>query len=94
MGRALGLGLMLLALYVGMTIYTQGLEQAFGGIFAPIDSRTEVDSRSSELADEIKLHPRDDPAPARRRVPITEQVRDRVTRHLQRGATRNERALR
>ena len=38
MGKLFGLILMLAALYVGMTIYTEGLEQAFGGIFAPLES--------------------------------------------------------
>ncbi len=37
MSKALGLALMLGALYVGMTLYTEGREQAFGGIFAPLE---------------------------------------------------------
>jgi hypothetical protein len=94
MAKAFGLILMLAAMYIGMTIYTQGLEQAFGGIFAPIDSQTEVDSNASALADEVTLHPQDDPSTVRRRIPITEQVRDRVNQHIQRGTARNERALR
>jgi hypothetical protein len=94
MAKAFGLILMLAAMYVGMTIYTQGLERAFGGIFAPIDAGPGADSRTSALADDVKLHPTDDPSPVRRRVPITEQVRDRVTQHIQRGAARNERSLR
>jgi hypothetical protein len=94
MAKAFGLILMLAAMYVGMTLYTQGLEQAFGGIFAPIDSHTGGESRTSALADDVKLHPTEDPSPVRRRVPITEQVRDRVNQHIQRGAARNERSLR
>jgi hypothetical protein len=94
MARAFGLVLMLIAMYIGMTIYTQGIEQVFGGIFAPLQPDTEPTSRASAIADTIKMNARDETPPARVRVPITEQVRDRVTQHIQRGAARNERALR
>jgi hypothetical protein len=47
MGRFFGLVLMLVALYVGMTLYTQGLESAFGGAFAPIQP---ADGRDAPLA--------------------------------------------
>ncbi len=33
MNRLIGLLLMLTAIYVGMTLYTEGLDHAFGGIF-------------------------------------------------------------
>ncbi len=41
MSKALGLALLVGAIYVGMTIYTEGSDQAFGGVlagvFAPIE---------------------------------------------------------
>ena len=36
MGKLFGWILMLLAIYVGITLYTEGWDYAFGGILAPI----------------------------------------------------------
>ena len=36
MARAFGLVLLLISLYIGMEIYTKGIEHTLGGAFAPI----------------------------------------------------------
>jgi hypothetical protein len=86
-GKAFGLILMLISMYIGMTIYTEGIEAAFGGIFAPIESMNDADSPSA-----LHLTPAaqeaDVPHERVRRVPITEQVRDRVTGYVEEGARR------
>ena len=50
MGRAFGLVMLLISLYIGMTIYTKGLEQAFGGAFAPIQPMSQ---RETPLATDL-----------------------------------------
>ena len=42
MSKGFGLVLMLVSLYIGMTIYQEGLEHAFGGAFAPLESVREA----------------------------------------------------
>jgi hypothetical protein len=41
MGRLFGLILMVAAIYVGLTLYTEGFDNAFGGIFASSDEPSE-----------------------------------------------------
>jgi hypothetical protein len=49
LGRLVGLILFVLAIYVGITIYTEGVDGAFGGIFARFgDDRT--DPQAAERA--------------------------------------------
>jgi hypothetical protein len=75
MSKALGYGLMVLAVWAWLEIQTQGTQGAFGGaiawMFAPVESvRTE---------------------PALPRSPITEQVRDRVNAHMAHAEERRNR---
>jgi len=89
MGKLFGLILMLAALYVGMSLYTQGLESAFGGAFAPIEP---VDRREAPLATGLTPAAGMADAPSERRrsgKPITEAVRERVTADLALGARRH-----
>jgi hypothetical protein len=85
--KAFGIILMLVAMYVGMTLYSDGIEQAFGGIFAPIDGQ--------EIAGTALMEPdpyaasAGDLAPVK--APITQRVRERVQGHIDRGAARNDR---
>ena len=74
MGMAFGLILMLIALYVGMTIYTEGIDQAFGGALA-----THL-APSAQSADA--------PADRARRVSITDRVRERVSAEMEEGRRR------
>lgn len=90
MGKAFGLILMLISLYIGMTIYTEGIEAAFGGIFAPIDSMNDAEAPSA-LGLTPAAQEADAPRERVRRVPITEQVRDRVTGYVEEGARRRGR---
>ena len=87
MGRIFGLVLMLAALYVGMTVYTEGIENAFGGAFAPLES---IREREEPLA--IGLTPAaqmaDAPTERGQRVPVTQAVRERVNSHMETGARR------
>ena len=42
MSKAFGLIFMLVALYIGMTLHTEGMDEAFGGIFAPLEPWSET----------------------------------------------------
>lgn len=87
MGKAFGLIAMLGGLYMALTIYAEGMEQAFGGIFAPIES---VNGADAPLATGLTgaAQAADMPAERQRRIPITEQVRDRVQADIDYGASR------
>jgi len=86
MAKAFGLILMLIALYIGMTIYTQGIENAYGGIFAPIAPSDGDTPMATHLTPAAGMA--DAPTEPRPRKRITEAVRDRVTADLQEGARR------
>ena len=86
MSKAFGLIVMLLALYVGMTIYSEGIEQAYGGIFAPISSSERDSSLAAGLTPLAGMA--DAPTEARRPVKITDAVRERVSADLAAGAER------
>ena len=88
MSKAFGLVLMLVSLYIGMTIYQEGLENAFGGAFAPIQP---LDQRDEPLASELAPSGQFDaagPADRERKVWVTDAVRNQVNRDLQSGAQR------
>jgi len=86
MAKAFGLILMLVALYIGMTIYTQGIENAYGGIFAPIAPSGGDSPMATHLTPAAGMA--DAPTERRPRRRITEAVRDRVTTDLEEGARR------
>ncbi len=87
MRKGFGLILMLIALYIGMKIYADEMDDAFGGIFAPLESAR------GDAPDLMGLSPAaseaDAPSERGRRVPITEAVRDKVTRDIERGFERS-----
>jgi hypothetical protein len=67
---------MLSALWMGMTLYTEGFENAYGGFFAsPVSTRAEARGAS-----EVE---------SRNAGPLTQRVRDRVTADLQDAARRH-----
>jgi len=91
MSKAFGLIAILVAIYIGMSIYTQGMEHALGGVFAPIESRTEPGdpvgthlTPTAELADA----PSSSGNASGGRVRITDAVRERVNADLREGARR------
>jgi hypothetical protein len=87
MGRIFGIVLVLAAIYVGMTVYTEGIENAFGGAFAPIEP---IDQGEEPLATHLTpaAQMADAPTERRRRVPVTQAVRERVNSHMETGARR------
>jgi hypothetical protein len=86
MAKAFGLIMMLIALYIGMTIYTEGIENAYGGIFAPIASSEGGTPMPTHLTPAAGMA--DAPMEPRPRQRVTEAVRDRVTADLREGARR------
>ena len=84
MGKLFGLVSILVALYIGMQIYTKGIEDMLGGAMDPIES-SERDSSpfGGQLTGGDVTMPTE-----RKRGPVTQQVRDRVTADLQHGADR------
>jgi len=86
MAKGFGLIMMLIALYIGMTIYSEGIEQAYGGIFAPIASSDGGSPMATHLTPAAGMA--DVPMEPRPRKRITEAVRDRVTSDLEEGAHR------
>ena len=87
MGKAFGLILMLAAMYLGMQIYTEGIDNVLGGVLAPIQSSDRDSSRASHLSPAAQLA--DEPSSASRpRERLSERVRRRVTADLETGASR------
>lgn len=86
MSKAFGLILMLAAMTVGMKIYSEGLDQAYGGIFAPIASSERDGSALTNLTPIAGMA--DAPMEPVRRGKITDVVRNRVTEDLAEGARR------
>jgi hypothetical protein len=84
MGRLFGLIAILVAMYIGMQIYTKGIDSMLGSALDPIES-PERDSSpfGGDLIGGDVTMPTE-----RKRGPVTEKVRDRVTADLQRGAER------
>jgi len=86
MTKAFGLIAMLIALYIGMTIYTEGIEQAYGGIFAPIAPSDRDSPMATHLTPAAGMA--DEPSGGARRVKVTDAVRERVKIDLEEGARR------
>jgi hypothetical protein len=87
MAKAFGLVMMLVALYIGMEIYTKGMEHALGGALAPIQPMAQ---RETPLA--TGLTPAaglaDEPSSPDRPVKVTDRVRSQVSADLAAGAAR------
>jgi hypothetical protein len=78
MTRAFGLIAILIAMYLGMSIYTDGIDRTLGGIFASVEPVEDGEEQSADSPS----------APSRPRERVTERVRDRVTVDLQQGLER------
>jgi hypothetical protein len=86
--RAVGLIAIIIALYIGMSIYTDGIDRTLDGIFAAVEP---VDGGEDPFATHLtpaagRADAPSAPTPPRGRV--TERVRDRVTADLQQAAQR------
>ncbi|HVP29692.1 MAG TPA: hypothetical protein VMW35_11090 [Myxococcota bacterium] len=89
MGKIFGFLLIVIAVYVGLTVYDQGVDRAFGGLFARSHASAPPPGREAER--EPVVSDRGDDAPSAdgpRRVPITQAVRERVTGAMQEGERR------
>jgi hypothetical protein len=88
MSKMFGLILLLISMYLGMSIYTKGIEQTLDSAFAPIESSNHREnSPATHLTPGAQLA-EEPSAPTRSRVLVTEQVRQRVTADLDHGASR------
>jgi hypothetical protein len=76
MARLIGIPLMLLGIYVGLTVYTEGADHAFGGLLAGASGDAAEDA-AAVTAGVSPSAPSQQAAPAARQ-PITVRVRDRV----------------
>jgi hypothetical protein len=86
-GRLFGIALLLATFWLGMRLWTQGLSALYAPAEPPAEELAEV-----EPAEEQPTEPtRRQASPRRERVPITEYVRDRASRDIQRGADRRAR---
>ena len=88
MGKGFGLILMMIAMYVGMTIYAEGMDRAFGGIFAPLQSARSSDAPVGRHLTPLAQTGDDAATRPAQRVRITDAVRNRVTADLERAARR------
>ncbi len=89
MGKIFIILLILGAVWVGMEMYNEGTDKAFGGIFAPLESARSDDGGLPATGLTPAAQEADVPSQRRsQRVPITEAVRQRVTRDLEEGAKR------
>lgn len=84
MGKMFGIVSLLIAMYIGMQIYSRGIESVLNRVTAPIES-TERDSSpfATNLTGGDVTMPTE-----RRRGPVTQQVKDKVTADLAYGAKR------
>lgn len=94
MGKLFVILLIAGAIWVGMEIHREGKDQAFGGIFAPLESvRDDDGSAASALTPAAQEADAPNETGTRtpratRSVPITQHVREKVTRDIQSGAGR------
>ena len=87
MGKGFGLVLIVIALYVVMTLYSEGIQNAFGGALAPIQPAATRDAPlATSLTPAAQLE--DAPTERERRVWITDAVREQVNSDLRAGAER------
>ncbi len=87
MGRAFGFVVVLLALYIGMQIYTGSIESLLTRVTSPVEGTSRDVPLASGLtgaagmADAV-------PTDRERRVWVTDVVREKVTADIARGARR------
>ena len=89
MGKAFGLVMMVVALYLGMTVYTKGFDQAYSSAFKPIQPMSQ---RETPLATGLTgaAGLADEPSGGENRpVKITDAVRNQVSADMALGASRS-----
>jgi hypothetical protein len=81
MERYIGWALILGLSYVAMTVYTEGIDEAFGGALAGMSRTTEAEAEA--ILGQTSAYTSDVPeGSTRKSVPITDAVRDRVVGHM------------
>jgi len=88
MGKAFGLVMMMIALYIGMTVYSKGFDQAYSSAFAPIQPTSQ---RETPIATELTGAAGLADAPSggeNRPIKVTDAVRDQVSADMVLGAER------
>lgn len=88
MGKAFGLVMMMIALYIGMTVYEKGFDQAYSSAFAPLQPMAQ---RETPLATDLTAAAGLADAPsggANRPVKTTDRVRSQVSADMALGASR------
>jgi hypothetical protein len=88
--------LIVAAIWVGMKVYREGGDKIFGGAFAPLES-ARSDDYDGDAATGLTGAAQEADVPSqpstghRGGVPITQHVRQRVSRDIQQGASRRGR---
>jgi hypothetical protein len=88
MAKAFGLVMMMIALYIGMTVYSKGFDQAYSSAFAPIQPTSQRDTPiATELTGAAGLA--DAPSGGENRpIKVTDAVRNQVSGDMALGAER------
>ena len=87
MARIFGLVLMLISMYIGMEIYSKGIDNVLYGAFAPIQSMSQRETPGATgLTPAAGLA--DEPSGSDRPVKLTDRVRNQVTSDFAAGAHR------
>ena len=91
MGKAFGLVMILISMYIGMTIYTKGAEQTLASVHQALAPIQPMSQREEPLATGLTPAAGLADAPSggeNRPVKITDRVRNQVSADLQLGAER------
>ena len=91
MGKAFGLVMILIALYIGMTIYTKGAEQTLDSLHSALAPIQPMSQREEPLATGLSPAAGLADAPSggeNRPVTITDRVRNQVSADMALGASR------
>ena len=92
MQRSFGWILILGLMYMAMTLYTEGTDDAFSGAFSGMSRTTE--SEAEQFLSGTSAYSKDvSEGSSRKAVPITDAVRARVTRHMETAEQRQRDAL-
>ena len=86
MGRMFGILFILCAVYVGLTLYTEGTENAFNGLFSPLESQNNAEAPMATGLTGVAQQ--GDMPTQTRRKPIYHAIGDRVEEDLEYGARR------
>jgi hypothetical protein len=88
MGRAFGFIVVLVALYIGMQIYTDGIDSLLTRVTSPVAGTTRETPLASGLTGAAGLADTV-PTDRERRVWVTDVVREKVSADIARGARRH-----